>query len=95
MVEDILTIMMDHLQPGGVFSYVRYAGLSRLRHFFGTSSEQAQLCARQSIIDRFAKRYQIGQRLVWANIPPTWVHYWRKSTDAVENPPYRSELNST
>jgi phospholipid N-methyltransferase len=84
MVEDILRTMMDHLQPEGVFSFVRYALLGRLRYLFGSSTEQAQLCARQSIIDRFSERYQIGQSLVWANVPPTWVYYWYKATDTVE-----------
>ena len=84
MVQEVLEIMMDHLQPGGIFSYVRYALLSRLRHLLGSPVEQAKLCARQSIIDSFAACYQMGQHLVWANMPPTWVYYWQSPSGVAE-----------
>ena len=78
MVREVLEIMLDHLRPGGVFSYVRYALLGRLRHLVASDQEREELRQRQSVIDGYAQKYEIGRQLVLANVPPTWVYYWRK-----------------
>jgi phospholipid N-methyltransferase len=78
MVREVLEIMLDHLRPGGVFSYVRYALLGRLRYLVGNRQEQDDLSRRQAIIADYAQKYEVGRQLVLANMPPTWVTYWRK-----------------
>lgn len=78
MVQDILTIMMEHLKPGGVFSYVKYAFIGQVKYWFGAMQTRTEMDATQAIIRSFARQYQFDRRLVWPNVPPTWVHYWRK-----------------
>ena len=78
LVEEILTLMVDRLKPGGVFSYVKYAFISQAKYWFGGRVTREQMAANQAIIRRFAGQYQIERRLVWPNVPPTWVHYWQK-----------------
>lgn len=78
MVKDILTIMMDHLKPGGIFSYVKYAFIGQIKYWLTSKETRAEMNAAQDIIRSFARQYQFDRRMVWANVPPTWVHYWRK-----------------
>ncbi len=78
LVEEILTLMVDRLKPGGVFSYVKYAFISQAKYWLGGNAVRDQMDTNQAIIRRFAGQYQIERRLVWPNVPPTWVHYWQK-----------------
>ena len=78
LVKEILSLMIDRLKPGGVFSYVKYAFIWRFKYQFGDWSVKNEMVANQIIIEDFAARYQIDQRLVWPNVPPTWVYYWQR-----------------
>lgn len=78
LVKEILSLMIDRLKPGGIFSYVKYAFIWRLKYQFGDWSVRNDMVAHQIIIEDLARRYQIEQRLVWPNMPPTWVYYWQK-----------------
>ncbi|MBN1994010.1 MAG: methyltransferase domain-containing protein [Anaerolineae bacterium] len=78
MVQEILALMMNQLQPGGVFSYVHYIFISRFKYLFGGATVRAQMRANQEIIDTFAAKYQIKRRAVWWNVPPSWTYYWQK-----------------
>jgi phospholipid N-methyltransferase len=79
LVEEILTLMVNRLKPGGVFSYVKYIFISRFKYLFGNAKTRSMMDANQAIIDSFAARYQIDQRAVIPNVPPTWVYYWQKN----------------
>jgi phospholipid N-methyltransferase len=78
MVEEILTLMMARLKPGGIFSYVHYIFFGRLKYLSSSSAGKATIRRNQAIIKRFADQYQIERRAVLANVPPSWVYYWQK-----------------
>jgi phospholipid N-methyltransferase len=78
LVQEILALMVERLRPGGVFSYVKYIFIGRLKYLFGSSAVRANMRTNQEIINRFAKQYQFERRTVLLNVPPTWVYYWRK-----------------
>lgn len=78
LVQEILDLMMQYLEPGGVFSYVKYIFISRLKYLFSGSAAKTQMRSSQQIIQNFAGRYQIDRRAVLLNVPPTWVYYWQK-----------------
>ena len=78
MVEEILEFMVEYLEPDGVFSYVKYIFIGRLKYLFSNATVRAEMKENQRIIKKFANRYQIEQRSVWLNVPPTWVYYWQK-----------------
>jgi phospholipid N-methyltransferase len=78
MVQQILSIMIDRLKPGGIFSYVKYIFLGRLKYLFSGSTSRATLTASQKIIRDFAEQYQIECRAVLPNMPPAWTYYWQK-----------------
>ncbi|RME98577.1 MAG: methyltransferase domain-containing protein [Chloroflexi bacterium] len=78
LVQEILSLMMARLKPGGVFSYVKYIFIGRFKYLFGGPQVRAHMDANQAIIQSFAGRYQIDRRAVLRNVPPTWVYYWQK-----------------
>jgi phospholipid N-methyltransferase len=78
MGQEILDLMMTQLKPGGIFSHVRYAFIGRVKYLLSGAEGQANIRAYRKMMQQFAGRYQIDRRLVWLNIPPTWVFYWQK-----------------
>lgn len=78
LVQELLELVVARLKPGGVFSYVQYVFIGRLKYWFGGKAARRQLKANKAIIQRFAAQYQITQRIVWINAPPAWVFFWRK-----------------
>ncbi|MDM8528581.1 methyltransferase domain-containing protein [Anaerolineales bacterium HSG24] len=81
MVEELLTLMMKHLKPGGVFSYVKYIFIGQIKYLYSRSETKTTMKETQAIIKRFADQYQFDRKAVGANVPPTWVHYWRKTIE--------------
>jgi phospholipid N-methyltransferase len=78
MGQEILDLMMTQLKPGGIFSHVRYAFIGRVKYLLSGAEGQANIRAYRKMMRQFAGRYQIDRRLVWLNVPPTWVFYWQK-----------------
>ncbi len=78
MVQEILDLMIERLEPGGVFSYVKYIFISRFKYLFSGADAKSRMKSNQAIIKSFADCYQIDQRAVVLNVPPTWVYYWQK-----------------
>jgi len=78
MVQEILDLMMKQLKPGGVFSYVKYIIVGRVRSLFSGSATKEQMKAKQEIIAAFANKYQVERKAVFLNVPPAWIYYWQK-----------------
>jgi len=78
MVQDILERMINHLKPGGVFGYVKYIGLGRLKYLASGPAARADMRAKQAFMDRLARQYQVERRAVLRSLPPAWTFYWRK-----------------
>jgi len=78
MVEEILTLMMARLKPGGIFSYVKYIFIGQVKYVLSSHASKVKMQANQELIESFAKRYQIERRVVMRNVPPSWVYYWKK-----------------
>ena len=78
MVQEILDLMVERLKPGGVFSYVKYIFISRLKYLFSNAEVKLKMRTNQEIIQTFTHRYQIERRAIMFNVPPTWVYYWQK-----------------
>lgn len=81
MVAALLEMMVSHLKPGGIFSYVKYIFIGQFKYYLGGAQTRAQMDANQAILQRYAHQYQFDRKVVLANVPPTWVHYWRKPVE--------------
>ncbi len=78
MVQEILELMLARLKPGGIFSHVRYAFIGRVKYLFSNATVRANVRAYRQLMRQFSRRYQVNRRIVWLNVPPTWVFYWQK-----------------
>ncbi|MCB0093474.1 MAG: class I SAM-dependent methyltransferase, partial [Caldilineaceae bacterium] len=76
MVAALLAIMMQHLRPGGVFSYVKYIFIGQFKYYLGGAQTRAKMDGNQAIIQDYARQYQFERSVVVANVPSTWVNYW-------------------
>ena len=77
-VETFLERMMALLKPGGVFSYVQYAALRTIKYAFSSAAARALIEQKSAYMAKYADQYQFERAIVWRNVPPTWVYYWRK-----------------
>ena len=80
MVKEVLDLVMHQLKPGGVFSYVHYIFISRLKFLFSSPAMRAEMQTNRDIICSFADKYQIEQHAVLLNVPPSWTYFWQKPT---------------
>jgi len=80
MVQELLDLMIGRLKPGGIFSYIKYIFLGRVKYLFSNATVKADTQTNQQIIHTFANRYQIERRTVLWNVPPAWIYYWQKPT---------------
>jgi phospholipid N-methyltransferase len=78
MVQEIIGLMMSHLKPGGVFSYVKYIFISRLKYLWSGPTVRAEMKVNQEIINSFAGKYQFERRAILRNVPPAWTYYWQQ-----------------
>ena len=78
LVQEILALMLAQLKPKGVFSYVKYIFIGRLKYWFSEAAVKAEMRENQKIIHTFASKYQIARRAVLLNVPPSWTYYWQK-----------------
>ena len=81
LVQEILELMMAQLKPGGVFSYVHYIFISRVKYLFSSSAVRTEVKANKTIISTFANQYQIERRAVLRNVPPSWAYFWQKPSE--------------
>jgi phospholipid N-methyltransferase len=81
VIEEMLTLIMLHLKPGGVFCYIKYIFIGRLKYFFVNSEVRESMQKSQGTIARFAQKYQIDRCAVLSNVPPAWVFCWQKPID--------------
>ncbi|NJN81841.1 MAG: class I SAM-dependent methyltransferase [Caldilineaceae bacterium] len=78
LVDGLLAQIIGHLKPGGVFSYVKYAGLGALKRWASSAAGREKIDRKQALFDAYAKTHLLERRLVVRNVPPSWVYYWRK-----------------
>jgi len=63
------------LAPEGVLSCIEYALFPDLRLAFLWGEAYKKYAKLRSVIHAVLKRYGIGRKLVYANVPPAWVYY--------------------
>jgi phospholipid N-methyltransferase len=78
MVQELLETIITHLKPGGIFSYIKYIFIGRVKYVFSASNTREKVRKNEEIIAKYTSQYQIKRQAVLANIPPTWVYHWRK-----------------
>lgn len=82
---DLMNDILDHLQllieSDGVFSYVAYAGVARVKQLFLWGKKKSEHIAKMETLDEFRKEYEIDSNLIKLNLPPINIYHLRIHKD--------------
>jgi phosphatidylethanolamine/phosphatidyl-N-methylethanolamine N-methyltransferase len=78
LVERILQVLLNMLEPGGTFSFFEYIALRRAKAIISGSTERQRLRGIEHAMDNMLSRHEIGRQAIWLNMPPAWVHHVRR-----------------
>lgn len=78
LVESLLATLIEHLAPGGVFSFFEYLAIRELAAPFVGSEKRTHQAAIAKVLDRYLTQYHCGSDRVFWNLPPAVAHHLRK-----------------
>lgn len=76
-VDIILGAYERLIRPGGIVSFFEYTAVRGAKALLSNSRERARLKDVSSLMRRWLTRHEIAREIVFANIPPAWVHHVR------------------
>ena len=77
-VGQILTVLMNLLNPGGTLSFFEYIAVRRARTLISGPAERTRLHGISEAMQAVFDPHEIRCDAVWLNVPPAWVHHVRK-----------------
>jgi len=77
VVENILALYRDVLEPDGVLSFIEYAYLRRLKLGLLADAPRRQAEASIAVMNRDVEPYVFRRDLVLRNLPPAWIRHLR------------------
>jgi phosphatidylethanolamine/phosphatidyl-N-methylethanolamine N-methyltransferase len=75
-VDQILSKLDRLLAPGGTLSFFEYVAVRRAKSLVCSRSDRERLQGIAQVLGRFLQS-EVRRDLVWANVPPAWVHHVR------------------
>lgn len=85
-VEAIMRRYLDLLRPGGSLTYFAYRGVRAMRGLAGSRREAHRHCAVTEVLAGYQRRYAVGCRTVWPNVPPARVWCLRRPSAGARVP---------
>lgn len=76
-VDVILAAYERLIRPGGIVSFFEYAAVRGAKALVSNSRERARLKNVSRLMSLWLTRHEIAREIVFANIPPAWVHHVR------------------
>ncbi|WP_225728144.1 MULTISPECIES: methyltransferase domain-containing protein [unclassified Nocardia] len=73
-VDSIMGRYFELLRPGGVLTYFAYRGTATARGLLSSRSEALRHRRVEAVLDGYRRRYALGCRTAWLNLPPARVH---------------------
>lgn len=86
-----LEVIRAVLKPGGVFAYFEYVALRRLRVLGSVGRARRKVASVSAILDDHIRRFEVGRKTVFANMPPAHTRYWRFEASRGRRLPEHSE----
>ena len=77
LVEEIYASYQRLLRPGGTLSYFEYLAVRALKMPFVAGPERERLTLLTSYLDERIRRYQVGEDIVYLNVPPAVARHLR------------------
>jgi phospholipid N-methyltransferase len=75
-VDQILTKLSQLLAPGGTLSFFEYVAVRRAKSLVCSRMDRERLQGIARVLGSFLQA-EVRRDLVWANVPPAWVHHVR------------------
>jgi phospholipid N-methyltransferase len=75
-VDQILSKLGRLLAPGGTLSFFEYVAVRRAKSLVCSRTDRERLQGIAQVLGRFLHD-EVRRDLVWANVPPAWVHHVR------------------
>ena len=85
-VQQILSKLSRLLAPGGILSFFEYVAVRRAKSLVCSRADRERLQGIARVLGDFLEA-EIQRDLVWANVPPAWVHHVRSSRAPTEARP--------
>jgi phosphatidylethanolamine/phosphatidyl-N-methylethanolamine N-methyltransferase len=85
-VEQILSKVSRLLAPDGTLSFFEYVAVRRAKSLVCSQADRERLQGIARVLGKFLEA-EVSRDLVWANVPPAWVHHVRLSLDSNEARP--------
>jgi phospholipid N-methyltransferase len=74
-VERLLGAMRRVMRPGASLSFFEYVAIRRAKALVAPRTDRLRLRGIGRTLGRLCERHGAGRELVWANVPPAWVHH--------------------
>lgn len=81
-VNEILNLYKKFVKPNGILSFAEYVGSSTYRSWVGYGQAGRSAAAKQKIKSGFFQTYNIGTKIICANLPPARVIHCQINTTA-------------
>jgi phospholipid N-methyltransferase len=78
-VEQLLSVLLGLLKPGGQLSFFQYIAIRQARYLVSGREERARLRGITRALQSVLGPHEIRRDWVWPNVPPAWVHHVRVS----------------
>jgi hypothetical protein len=75
-VDQILSKLGQLLAPGGTLSFFEYVAVRRAKSLVCSRTDRERLQGIAKVLGNFLEA-EVRRDLVWANVPPAWVHHVR------------------
>jgi phospholipid N-methyltransferase len=85
-VEQILSKLSRLLAAGGTLSFFEYVAVRRAKSLVCSQADRERLQGIAGVLGNFLQA-EVRRDLVWANVPPAWVHHVRLSQAPTEARP--------
>ena len=76
-VQQILSVLMRLLRPGGTLSFFEYIAIRHARALVSGRAERTRLRGIGRALQTVLGEHEIRRDWIWPNVPPAWVHHVR------------------
>jgi phospholipid N-methyltransferase len=77
IVESILSKLRRLSAPGGTLSFFEYVAIRRFKVALSRQADRERVRGVARVLNEVLKKHEIRRDVVWANVPPAWVHHVR------------------
>ncbi len=77
-VQAILSLLLDHLRPGGHLSFFEYIAIRRVKSLLASQAERQRLRDISHALGELFENNHWHRQPVVANVPPAWAHHVEK-----------------